>query len=84
MDASYCGGVDPDPVANAGLGAKGNTFYSSYSGGCTVMWAVGGGSDMDAGVAAPEGGPHGWLSGGRHGGGDGLPSWSCGRLEVEQ
>lgn len=53
-----------------------------FCGWCTVMWMMGGGSDMDAGAAAPEGGPHGWLFGEHHVGGGGFSSWSCGRQEV--
>ena len=83
MDASYCGGVHLDSVADVGLAAKGVTFYS-FRDGCTMMWVVGGVLDMDAGTAAPDGGLHGWLSGEHHGGGDGLPSWPCGRREVVQ
>ena len=84
MDASYCGGVDPYSETDAGLGEKGDPFYFSYHGGCIVLWTFCGALDMDAGVAALEGGPHGWLSGGHHGSGDGILSWSCGRREVMQ
>lgn len=58
MDASYGGGVNPDPMAYAGLGVKGASFYSSYYGWCVVMWEGGSVSDVDAGAAAPDGGPH--------------------------
>jgi hypothetical protein len=37
---------------------------------------------LEAEAAALEGGPLGWPSGGRHGGGGGYTSWSCGRHEV--
>lgn len=77
----YCGGVDPDLVADAGLGVKGDAFYSSYRGEYTRMRAVGDGLDMDAGVAAPGGGPLGWLSGGQPRGGGDFLSWSCGRRD---
>lgn len=36
---------------------------------------------MDAGAAAPDGGPHGWLSGGHHDGGGGFPL--CAVLPLE-
>ena len=74
--------ADPDSMAEAGLGVKGGTFYSSYRGGCFVMWTRGCVSDMDAGAVAPDGGSHGWLSGGHHGGGGGYVSWLCGRQEL--
>lgn len=59
VDASYCEGVHRDSMADVGLGVKGVAFYSSFHGGYTVMWAVGGVLDMDAEVAAPDGGPRG-------------------------
>ena len=71
-------------MVDAGLGVKGDPFYSSYHGGCNVTWMVSGALDMEAGVAAPDGCPHGWLSGGHHGDGDVILSWSCGRQEVVQ
>ena len=66
VDASCGGGVDPDYVADAGLGVKRDAFYSSYHGGYTVMWSDDSGLDMNAGAVVPGGGLHGWLSGGNH------------------
>ena len=82
VGAFYHGGVNPDSFANVRLGVEGDAFYSSYRGGCTVMWAVCSVSDMDAGTPAPVGGPHGLLPSGSHGDGEGLPSWLCGRRGV--
>ena len=59
MGGSYCGGVDLYSETDAGLGEKGDPFYSSYHGGCTVPWTFCGALDMDAGVAAPNCGLHG-------------------------
>ena len=79
-DAPYCGGIDPDPVTDAGLGMKGDPFLSSFQGWCSVMWTDGGGLDVDARAAASDGGPHGWLSGGQYVGGGGslLVVWAAG------
>ena len=68
-------------MVDAGLGVKGDPFYSSYHGGCIMTWTVSGSLDMDAGVA-PDGGLYGWLFGGHNSGGDGILSWSCGWREV--
>ena len=57
------------------LGVKGDAFYSSYRGGCTVMWVGGYGLDMDAGVAVCMF----WLSSGEHYSGGDCLSWPCGR-----
>lgn len=62
----YSGGTGPTSIAHAGLGVKGGPFYSSYRGWYSVVWAVSEVLDMDVGAAAPNGGSHGWLSGGHH------------------
>ena len=68
---SYCGGAGPTSVAHAGLGVKDVDFRSSYRGWYSVVRAVGEVLDLDVGAAAPYGGSHGSLSGGRHVGGGG-------------
>ena len=73
MGASDAGGADPDSMANAGLGVKGVTFHSSYRGGCSVMWMGAVSATWMSGWRPRDGGSHGWLSGGLHGGGDGFP-----------
>ena len=42
MGASYCGGADPNPLADAGLGVKGGPFHSYYCGRVLVTEMVGG------------------------------------------
>ena len=64
MGASYRGSVDPDSVSDAGLGMKGDAFYS-YCGGCTMIWAGGAVLDMDARAMTSNGGLHA-LSEGHH------------------
>lgn len=43
VDAPCCGGIDPDPVADAGQGMKGEPFLSSFHGWRSMMWMDDGG-----------------------------------------